>query len=259
MIANAAVGSVLGVSVFLAAYTLGIAAVFRLGLDGLGPAAAIGAAMAVLRLRVILWVAFGILVAVLLLVRYTEAIAGPAQSFMRSDPLGSPVDAVVVLSFGIEVDGLLTSHAADRLAKGLELIERDVATRLIITREARMVDGRRVTSHRDQHRMISRFRVPPAEVIDAGDVASTRDEAVSVARIASQRGFKRVALVTSPMHTWRACAAFEKAGVAVTCIPCDPRGIGFLRVGDPYDRVATFGAWIYEVAATLRYRQLGWL
>ena len=247
----------LGVSAFLAAYTLGIAAVFRLGLESVGPAAAVGAVMALFRLRVILWVLCGILVAVLLLVRYTDAIAGPARWFIRSDPLVSPVDAVVVLSFGIDVGGLLTPHAADRLAKGLELIERGVAPRLIITREASVIEGRRVTSHRDQHRMISRFRVP--ELIDAGEVASTHDEAVSVARIVRQRGFTRVALVTSPMHTWRACATFEKAGVAVACIPCDTRGIGFLRIGDPYDRVATFGAWIYEVAGTLRYRQLGWL
>ncbi|HEY8166346.1 MAG TPA: YdcF family protein, partial [Gemmatimonadaceae bacterium] len=168
-------------------------------------------------------------------------------------------DAIVVLSAGITTDGTLHPQATDRLLKGLELFSHGVAPALVLTREDRTFNGTRVTSQADQARIASLVTSGNGRIVYAGTTRSTREEAVRVRDIARRSGWRRLVVVTSPFHSRRACAVFEKVGFAVACLPADSRDLPVSRIITPKDRLRAFQLWIYEVAGDIRYRQRGWL
>jgi uncharacterized SAM-binding protein YcdF (DUF218 family) len=98
-----------------------------------------------------------------------------------------------------------------------------------------------------------------SRLINAGVTHSTHDEAVRALALVRARNWKRIVLVTSPLHTRRACATFEKAGVVISCTPSNTRAFALGALGSPMDRVRAFQVWLYELAGTLRYRQLGYI
>ena len=77
-------------------------------------------------------------------------------------------------------------------------------------------------------RVLLRDGVPEAAVIVVGQAEpSTVDEARAVARVASAQAWRRVAVVTSPYHTWRAGHILEaelppEVAVAMVPSPLDP-------------------------------------
>ncbi|HEX2723063.1 MAG TPA: YdcF family protein [Gemmatimonadaceae bacterium] len=255
---NAVLGFVLGAAIWITAARLGAPHIFGVGTAGWEiPFGVIGLLVAFTRFRAwLLWIAFG-LVATLIIVSMTGVAMGPARDLVRSDPVPPSADAVVVLSAGVTADGLIPSQGSDRLLKALELVERRVAPVLVVSRERRFIGKKQVTSVADQDRLIAMFSVP--EVVSTGWARSTRDEALYVAAIARRRGWKRVVVVTSPFHSRRACATFEKAGMAVSCVPAESRDIPVRALVMPEDRVAAFAMLIYEMAGTLRYRERGWI
>jgi uncharacterized SAM-binding protein YcdF (DUF218 family) len=97
------------------------------------------------------------------------------------------------------------------------------------------------------------------EVLAVGPVVNTHDEAVAVARLAAERGWKRVIVVTSPTHTRRACAAFERAGLAVVCTPATETQYNAEALEGPDDRLRAFEALGHEWIGLLVYRLRGWI
>jgi uncharacterized SAM-binding protein YcdF (DUF218 family) len=63
-----------------------------------------------------------------------------------------------------------------------------------------------------------------------------------------------VALVTSPLHTTRACAAFEAAGLKVVCVPADDREVSLGSLSAPA-RLMLFREWLHERAG-MAWRRL---
>lgn len=237
---------------------LGVPKVFHLdSMIGLVPFALAGMLFFLTRFgRLLAWIEALLLIA-LIVIAYTPLIIGTARSLIRADTIPPHADAVVVLSAGVTVDGFLQGQALDRLLTGLALVKRGVAPALIVTREERDLGDRKVSTAADQDSLIAladvvKFVATPLE-------ASTRDEALAVKRMADQSGWKRIVLVTSPFHTRRACATFEHVGLTVSCIPADSRDIAVRSLTNPRDRVGAFTMWIYELAATLHYRRLGWI
>ena len=98
---------------------------------------------------------------------------------------------------------------------------------------------------------------PNVIVID--DVGSTHDEAVGVRALYRTNGWSRVILVTSPLHTRRACATFERAGVAVQCTPSASSDIAVHALDTPNDRLAAFAMWLHESVGLLVYGLRGWI
>jgi len=254
-------GAVLGALVWLAANALGLPAIFHLsGTGGLGPAALLGALLGITRFRALLWLAGGALAALFAIVAFTTVIVQPAQALIRSDPIPSPpltLDAVVVLSSGVSTDGLLGPDGADRLLSGIRLAKAAGATTIVTTR-VRSTSAVDVSSDADQTRLVD-LAGPGLLLLVVSDVFSTRDEALRVRDLARQQRWSRVAVVTSPAHSRRACGTFEKAGLRVTCVPADSRDVAFKTLTSPGDRVEAFKLWIYEVAGTIIYRLKGWL
>jgi len=183
-----------------------------------------------------------------------------AACWVRREPLPqSGVPAVVVLSVGLNPDTTMSSEAADHLLMALELVREGKAKSLVTTTTANVFPTGFVSSETDQRRIVGLLgqqidwlRTPPGR--------STHDEAVASAKLLIPRGTRRIAVVTSPMHTRRACAVFEAVGFDVTCVPARLRTAGGLPMSPgPIDRLAIFGQWVYEVTAMAEYAFRGWL
>jgi uncharacterized SAM-binding protein YcdF (DUF218 family) len=253
-------GAVLGAAFWVVLLVLGLPWVLHLaGLDGLVPSILLGAALGWLGWRIVPLGALTALCLLLVVVAYTPIIVGPARSLIREDPLPAKADAVMVLSAGVNDDGTISHRATDNLLKGLELVNRGVAPILVVSREAYIINGKLVSSRQDQERIVSLTPGGVSKLVVAGVTHSTHDEAMRARDLFRARNWKRIVLVTSPMHTRRACATFEKAGVVVSCAPSNTRALAVRTMAPGDDRVGAFQAWLYELAGTLRYRQLGWL
>jgi uncharacterized SAM-binding protein YcdF (DUF218 family) len=151
----------------------------------------------------------------------------------------------------------LPQQGLDRLIKAVELVKSGVAPVLVVTREERRIDGGKTATSADQQRIIALAGIP--HILSTVAVKSTHDEAMQIARLATNHGWKRIVLVTSPFHSRRACGTFEKAGLIISCVPSDSRDVAIRNLKFPSDRIQAFRMWLYETAGTLRYRQLDWL
>ncbi|MEO8576645.1 MAG: YdcF family protein [Gemmatimonadales bacterium] len=255
---RAITGFVLGVTIWLLLSRFGVPHIF--GLPSAGgelPFGGVGAAIGLTRFRKwLVWTA-ALLIALLLVVSLTNVVERPARSFIRVDRVPRAADAVVVLSAGVTSDGFMPQQGSDRLRKGLELIKSGIAPNLVVSRERRFIGKDQISSVNDQDKLIAMAGVPT--FLATGWARSTHDEALFVAKLARERGWKRIVLVTSPFHSRRACATFEWAGVLVSCIPADSRDIAVRALKDPDDRIAAFSMLLYETAGTIKYHLQGWL
>jgi len=255
---RALTGAVAGCAMWMLVVGLGVPHIFGLGDDaGLIPAVILCALISLNRLHRLPVYATIVLLVVTLLVAYTPIVVAPSRALIRSDPLPKSADAVIALSAGINADGYLSWQGMDRTLSAMKLVKSGVAPRLIVTRERRRLGDRIFASSGDQAALAQLAGLN--EVITTGGVKNTRAEAVEVARIARVRGWHRVIVVTSPMHTKRACATFEKTGLSVTCVASDSRDIAVNDMSLPHDRLRAFAMLIYEAAGTVQYRQKGWI
>lgn len=208
-----------------------------------------------------LWIAMADVVLLLLWwsVALTPAIEGPARRWVREDALPSgPVDAIVVLSSSVQADSSIDASGTERLLSAVDLLDTGVSHRLVTTRVVSRSRGRSVTSDTDQRRFVGMAR-RPVDWIVVGPVASTHDEALAAAGVLLPLGLGRVVVVTSPMHTRRACATFARAGFQVVCRAARERQHATRDPRTSGDRVAAFGAYLYEQMAMLLYTSRGWL
>ena len=223
-----------------------------------------GALLAVSRLRLLLWIVAGatILLAVLVAVTPLTTALLPTRALVRRDSLpGTPppaLDGVVVLSGGVTSDSLLEPEALDRLLGGLSLMQRGAAPLLIVTRARRATGD--LVADRDQEavRALVDGTLP---MLFVDSVHTTRDEAVNSWRVFQQRGIRspRVGVVTSPLHSRRACATFERVGFVVTCVPAASRAYSVGHARSFPQRFELFRKWLYERAAWMEYRARGWV
>lgn len=221
--------------------------------------ALVGALIALTRLAPLVWIGSSVAIISFCVVAATPFVSRVLhpRSLVRSDPLPRErLDAVIVLSGGITPDSLLMPEPLDRLLTGLALMRDSIADTLVVTEPRRPDNG--ATTVRDQQ-WVRALVARPFAMAMVGSVRTTRDEATQIWRLLGALGARRVAVVTSPMHTRRACATFEAVGFAVTCIAAVSRAY---TVDDPVtwqDRVRLFREWLYERAALREYRERGWL
>ena len=223
--------------------------------------AIVGATLNLTRFRqalIVLLISGGVLV---LVVADTPISSVLASRWVRADgiPKGM-LSAVIVTSAGVNPNGTMSSEALDHFLAGLELIHDGRSDVLLSTTvEEEFPDGA-VTSAADQSRIVALF-FKPLTWLHTSPGKSTREEAIKSAALLLPLGITRVAVVSAPMHTRRACATFEAVGFTVTCIPARARkaGGGWKPGPWPEDRLTVFGDWVYEVVATAEYHARGWL
>jgi uncharacterized SAM-binding protein YcdF (DUF218 family) len=255
-----ATGALLGTLVWLECIALGIPAMITgIPYSFIPVAALLGALLAITRARRLLWAAAAVFAAALAVIAATPVVRRPAQALVRSDPVSvRPLDAVVVLSSTVSSDGHLRGQALDRLLTGLSLVRAGNSGTLILSRVRLGGGGSQVTSDADQARVLALLD-RPVRVLLVDSVHSTRDEAVRMRELARTLGIRNVAVVTSPLHTYRSCATFEKVGFVVTCVPSESRDVALPSLRRTTDRVRAFQLTLYEWAGLAKYRMRGWI
>jgi uncharacterized SAM-binding protein YcdF (DUF218 family) len=98
-----------------------------------------------------------------------------------------------------------------------------------------------------------------AEVIGAGEATTTHGEAVGAARLFSGRGWRRVIVVTTPLHSRRAAAAFEAQGLEVISLPAVETEYDLESLGTPEERIRALGPALHERVGLLVYGWRGWI
>jgi len=222
------------------------------------PAAIFGALVGATRLRPLLWVPAGVIATLCVVVAYTPIVSTLARPFIRRDPLPSRVDAVAVLGMGLTPDGMMRSESLDRLLSGLSLAARGLSSVVLVSREQRSFAGKTVSDSADLQ-SIGALAGTTARVIFVDSVVTTRTEALRMGAVARAAGWSSVAVVTSPMHTRRACATFEAVGLRVVCVPAAVRQSGLYPGSNAEDRLHAFRSWLYEMFASSSYKSRGWI
>lgn len=253
-------GATLGFTCFLVADVLSVTDLTGFSPIILGTAALIvGALVATTRFGSVLWMALVSLSLVVLIVCYTPVMLAPAKQFVRADMSSAPVDAVVVLSGSMTEEGLITREPIVRLLSGIAQA-RQLGVRTIAMSVISEQTGSRgvISSERDQRALVAQY-APDLELLLVRDVKSTHDEALQFVALGRTHRWQRVAVVTSPTHTKRACKTFETLGLAVTCRPSDAREYSLRYLGGAHSRLNVFRDVMYETLATLLYRSRGWM
>ena len=252
-------GAILGTLCAVAAHVLGVQQLLRRPeLTLYIPAAIVGGVLGVTRVRPLLWIAAGIIALLCILIAYTPLVSALARPLIRRDPIPQRVDAIAVLSGGVTADGMMRSETLDRLLSGLDLTRRGLAPVLLVSRERRAYAGKTVSDSADLKNVIA-LTAPTPPIVLVDSIFTTRTEALRMKAIARKDGWTTVAVVTSPMHTRRACATFEAVGFKVVCVPAAIRESGLYPGSIAEDRFRAFRSWLYETFATDSYRRRGWI
>lgn len=252
-------GATLAILVAVAAHSLGVQDLIRIpDLALYLPAGILGALMGATRLRSLLWIAAVPIAAVALAVVYTPLVSALAEPLVRRDPVPSRVDAIATLSGGITPAAQMRSTTLDRLLSGLALAREGKAAAVLVSVERRSYRGRPVSDSADMRQIVASFNTP-AEVIFVDSVFSTRSEALRMRQVAWPRGWRTIAVVTSRLHSRRACATFEAVGFKVVCVPALSREHVVPDAQSPRDRLRTFRSWLYETFAAATYKSNGWI
>jgi uncharacterized SAM-binding protein YcdF (DUF218 family) len=219
--------------------------------------AAIGLGLGVVRQRRILLWADGVLCAAVIFIAYTSTMSSVAPRWVRNDTVPDRVDAVVALSGSVRSDSTISSEAFDRLRAAAQIARRDTTAWLVTSRLRESDGGVAVTSDRDQRELVEELGLESRwKVVDA--VGSTHDEAIRAAALLLPAR-RNIVVVTSPIHTRRACATFERVGFHVTCRAAREHRRLTWHPLTPRDRLAAWRDYIYELLGMVKYRAKGWL
>jgi uncharacterized SAM-binding protein YcdF (DUF218 family) len=180
-------------------------------------------------------------------------------------------DAIVVLGGGAEpsryeMGGLHLTRAGDRLLMGLELARRELAGTLIVSGGAADFDGDVRSESAVVRAWLENWKLPAhGEVLDLGVSGNTHDEARKVAKVARERGWQRVLLVTSANHMRRATALFRTQGVDFVAVPCNflttvSTAPAPFRLSVPNSGgLEKISIWAHEQIGWWTYRARGWI
>lgn len=165
-----------------------------------------------------------------------------------------------------EVGRLHFNQSADRAMTALELVRLGKAKTLLVGGGAVTVDGKPFAEADLLKEILMVWKATEPEVISLGGSKHTRHEAEKVAKLAQERGWKRVLLVTSASHMKRAAGVFRTTTslevipvpsaflTSVSIITADstdlvPRAAGFVKLEN----------YLHEQIGWLVYRWRGWI
>ena len=164
-----------------------------------------------------------------------------------------------------ELVGFHFARGTDRLITAVELVRRGKSGQLVVGGGGYDRSGHLGSEADVVKQWIDSWGVLKTPVISLGVCSDTHDEAVKTAALAKERAWKSIILVTSASHMRRAEATFRKAGLNVTCAPCNLLSTVF-REDDldwfhaPHHGGAeAFAIWFHEVLGWLAYRWRGWV
>jgi uncharacterized SAM-binding protein YcdF (DUF218 family) len=158
---------------------------------------------------------FGVLLSLVMLgggmaagaILYLEREVGH-QSVVRD---AAPSDAVVVLGCSVYPDGRPTPEIAARTKEGVRIWRETRSPLLLVT-------GGIVTQGPPEATVMGRLAkeqgVPSRAILEECAALSTWDSARICARMAREKGWQRVTIVSDPPHLLRARVLFQEAGIS---------------------------------------------
>lgn len=185
------------------------------------------------------------------IVAFTPVSAWFAQGLVRRE-MAEPADAVFVSFAGLRPGAQRVAEAQNRALHGVELLARGKAPRIVVV-ESSLLPG--VAMVRD---MMARLAVE-GDVVVAGQGDTTREEALAVGLLAREKAWKILLVVTSPIHSLRACRALEKQGSTVVSVPSTDSRFQVDELNTSAERLAAFGSVIHERLGIWIYARRGWL
>ena len=116
----------------------------------------------------------------------------------------------------VEPDGSLGAALQRRVHAAAGAFKQGIAPTVVAT------GGKRWRGHVEAHRMrdtLVKLGVPDESIVLETASHNTAENAFFTTRIANQRGWKHIAVVTCPWHLPRAVLNFQRCGMRVTEIP----------------------------------------
>lgn len=163
-------------------------------------------------------------------------------------PTGTAFDAIVVLGGGVADKGTLRpsveldDSSIRRTICGVELFERGLAPRLVLTGGDASIFGEGPLEAAEMARLARRLGVPEGAIALETRSRTTYENAVQTRQLL---GESSVVVVTSASHVARAEGLFRKQGLRVAGYPCGYRATnrpGDLGDLDPFELIPEVGA-----------------
>lgn len=214
-------------------------------------AAVLGAALGATRWRRWLAVAVVPLGFLWMLVAFTPLSAWLARGLARQE-LEEPADAVFVSLAGLAPGAQRMTEAHNRALHGAELLARGKVKTLVVAESSFLPS---LALLRD---VMSRLGIE-GQPVAAGRADTTREEAVAVASLAREKGWKLLLVVSSPIHSRRACASLEKEGLTVVSTPSLESRFNLDELDTAGDRLVAFGSIMHERLGLWVYARRGWV
>lgn len=182
-------------------------------------------------------------------------------------------DADAIVSLGgtgetsaLEITGFHFTRGADRLMTAVELVRRGKSNVVVFGGGGGHGQPGASGSEADAVKQwVDSWNVLKAPAISLGVCFDTHDEAVKTAVLAKERAWTSLILVTSASHMGRAEATFRKAGLNVTCAPCNFLSSVFRKDNldwfhaPHFSGAEAFSIWFHEVLGWAFYRWQGWV
>jgi uncharacterized SAM-binding protein YcdF (DUF218 family) len=191
-----------------------------------------------------------------------RALEAGAEETFRPTP---PYDAIVVLGGAVDsaasaaTGAVELTAAADRLVRAATVLRAGHAREVLLSGGVVFPDSGGVPDAEAGRRVLLDAGVAPERIVVELASRNTRENAVEAARIAGERGWTRLLLVTSAAHMPRALGCFRAVGLAPDALPVDHRAA---RGGGPWvPRASALDAStdaLREWTGRLVYRALGY-
>lgn len=169
-------------------------------------------------------------------------------------PVESRSDAIVLLTAWSSPDGLLNTSGVRRTMQAAALYETRIADTIVVSgRNHGNGAGPTARLMRD---LLVKLHVPPEAVVLETESTNTHTSAVNVAKIAAERGWSLVTLVSDSTHMRRALAAFKHEGL--DALPGGDARLDLRTAPGPY-RLLQFEGIAYEWLGLAYYRWKRWI
>jgi uncharacterized SAM-binding protein YcdF (DUF218 family) len=164
-----------------------------------------------------------------------------------------PADAIVVMAAYATPQGVLNESGMWRSVEGARLYHRGLAPLVVVS--GRSPSPGSGDPSAAIAAMLQELGVP-REVTELERVSTnTHETALNIAKIAAERRWRRILLVTDAKHMRRALASFGRTGLSVSPAPSMSAEIWW---GQPYDRYRKFLDGVHEYGGLLYYWWRGW-
>jgi len=209
-----------------------------------------------------------------------QLVRGLEEQAVQLTPSTLPAaDAVLVLGGGLLPPlaprrGVEVADAGDRLLTGVDLIQEGKAPWLVVS-------GGRVSFNADDPTppeatyaasLAQKLGVPADRIVRSEGPRNTAEEAIAMGKIARERGWHSLLLVTSATHLPRATATFRRlSGLEIVPVACDFQLAARNQSGQPTAEsllldllpqagaLASTSSSLKELLGLLVYRLKGWL